>query len=92
MNWHQVFGNKTVTPQASSEHNPAGILLRFVFILFVLLNYSILRGPLEVQSPSEPLSRGQGGQQEIRLPQQQEASSVREVGGNKFSFQGGDGV
>lgn len=30
MNRHKVFGNKTV-PLSSSEHNPAGIPLRFLF-------------------------------------------------------------
>lgn len=43
-----------------------------------------LRGPFEVQSPSEPLNWGQGGQRQIWLPQQLETGPVWEVSGDRF--------
>ncbi len=43
-----------------------------------------LRRPFEVQSPSEPLNWGQGGQRQIWLPQQLETGSVWEVSGDRL--------
>lgn len=58
----------------------------FYFILFFDLTRLVctLSGPFEVQSPTEPLNFGQGGQQEIWLPQQLETGSVVEVSGDQF--------
>lgn len=55
-----------------------------LFSVQTLTKVQHLRGPFEVQSPSEPLNWGQGGQQQIWFPQQLETSSVWGVSGDRF--------
>lgn len=66
----------------SSLGTPTGIL-SFCFLI-TPAKVQHLCGPFEVQSPSEPLNWGQGGRQQIWLPQQLETGSVWEVSSDQF--------
>lgn len=80
-NW-ELNGPASLLSSWGNLGTPTGILS--LFFDHTQLNCSTLCGPFEVQSPSEPLNWGQGGQQEIWLPQQLETGSVGEVSGDMF--------